>query len=296
MKVNIIEVGPRDGLQNESTPFSIAKRKKLILDLVDAGARHIEPGSFVSPKWVPQMKGSGKLYLKVKENLKEKEVRLTCLVPNLKGFEDAMKYGVEDIAIFASCSEGFSRKNINCSIDESFERFNEVVALAKKNKVKIRGYLSTVFGCPYDGKVKEAQVLKVARKMMELGVYEISFGDTIGIANPKQVKKVCKLLLAEFPKKKLAMHFHDTRGMALANIVTSLDQGIRKFDSSVGGLGGCPYAKGATGNVVTEDVVNMLHEMGCQTGLDLSKLQKITRGLEKTTGRSLPSKLAKIKL
>lgn len=299
MKAKIIEVGPRDGLQNEKNQFSVGRKKKLILDLIDAGSTHIETGSFVSPLWVPQMKGSGKVFSQVQENLKpmqKKKIRQTSLVPNLRGLEDALKYGVRDIAIFAACSEAFSQKNINCSIKESFERFESLLKLAKKNKVQIRGYLSTVFGCPYEGKVSEAKVLKVAEKLLDMGVYELSFGDTIGVANPKQVKRLGKKITNLVPNSKIAMHFHDTRGMALANIATCVDLGIKKYDSSIGGLGGCPYAKGASGNVATEDVVNMLHEMGISTGLDLEKLQKIARGLEKSLGRSLPSKLAKIKL
>lgn len=299
MKARIIEVGPRDGLQNEKMEFSVARKKKLILDLIDAGVEHIETGSFVSPIWIPQMKGSGKVFEGVQKSLKpaqRKAIRQTSLVPNRRGFEDAMKYGVKDIAIFAACSESFSQKNINCSINESFKRFEDVVKLAKKNKVKIRGYLSTVFGCPYEGKVSEARVLKVAEKLLDMGVYELSFGDTIGIANPKQVKKLSRKILNMVPTAKVAMHFHDTRGMALANIASCLELGIKKYDSSIGGLGGCPYAQGASGNVATEDVVNMLHEMGVSTGLDLEKLQKISKGLEKSLGRPLPSKLAKIKL
>jgi hydroxymethylglutaryl-CoA lyase len=296
VKIHITEVGPRDGLQNEKENFSLAQKKSLILKLIDAGAKHIEPGSFVSPVWVPQMQGSGKLYKKITEQPASKNVRLTCLVPNLRGLQDALKYGVKDIAVFAACSESFSRKNINCSIEESFQRFEQVVSEARKNKVKVRGYLSTVFGCPYEGKVSEAVVIKNAKRMRDLGVYEISFGDTIGVANPKQVARLGKKILKEIPKAKVAMHFHDTRGMALANICASIDLGITKFDASVGGLGGCPYAAGASGNVATEDVVNMLHEMGHKTDLDLKKLQKIAKGLEKSLGRSLPSKLAKIKL
>lgn len=296
MKIHITEVGPRDGLQNEKENFSIAQKKSLILKLMDAGAKHIEPGSFVSPVWVPQMQGSGKLYQKLQQSSASDKVRLTCLVPNLRGLQDAMKYGVKDIAVFAACSESFSKKNINCSIEESFQRFEQVVSEAKKNKIKVRGYLSTVFGCPYEGKVSEAVVLKNAKRMRDLGVYEISFGDTIGVANPKQVSRLGTKILKEIPKPKVAMHFHDTRGMALANICASIDLGISKFDASVGGLGGCPYAEGASGNVATEDVVNMLHEMGHKTDLDLTKLQKIAKGLEKSLGRSLPSKLAKIKL
>ncbi len=298
MKVKITEVGPRDGLQNEKTVFSIAQRKTLINDLLKAGVKHLEPGAFVSPVWVPRMAGSDKLHKQLSKSVfsKYKNIRATYLVPNAIGMQTAIDFGVKDVAIFASSTEAFAQRNTNCSIKESFERMTEVVNMAKQNKIKVRGYLSTVFGCPYEGKVSESKVLKVAEKMFDFGVYELSFGDTIGVANPKQVRSLTKKIQALIPNEKIVMHFHDTRGMALANILASLDCGVKNFDSSIGGLGGCPYAEGATGNVATEDVVNMLHQMGVKTGLDLEQLVKTTRKLEKSMGRALPSKLSKIKL
>lgn len=298
MKVKITEVGPRDGLQNEKSVFTIAQRKSLMNDLLKAGVKHIEPGAFVSPVWVPRMAGSDKLHKQLCKSVfpKYKNIRATYLVPNAIGMQAAIDAGVKDVAIFASSTEAFAQRNTNCSIAESFERMTEVVSMAKKNKIKVRGYLSTVFGCPYEGKVSESKVLKVAEKMYDFGVYELSFGDTIGVANPKQVRGLTKKLQKLIPNEKIVMHFHDTRGMALANILASLDCGIKNFDSSIGGLGGCPYAEGATGNVATEDVVNMLHQMGVKTGLDLEQLVKTTRKLEKSMGRALPSKLSKIKL
>lgn len=298
MKVKITEVGPRDGLQNEKSVFTIAQRKTLINDLLKAGVKHIEPGAFVSPVWVPRMAGSDKLHKQLNKTVfpKYKNIRATYLVPNAIGMQAAIEAGVKDVAIFASSTEAFAQRNTNCSIKESFERMTEVVSMAQKNKIKVRGYLSTVFGCPYEGKVSESKVLKVAEKMFDFGVYELSFGDTIGVANPKQVRSLTKKLQSLIPNEKIVMHFHDTRGMALANILASLDCGVKNFDSSIGGLGGCPYAEGATGNVATEDVVNMLHQMGVKTGLDLAQLVKTTRKLEKSMGRALPSKLSKIKL
>ena len=297
-KIHIVEVGLRDGLQNESVNLSAPTRLALTNRLVDAGCKRIELGSFVSPKWVPQMSVSPSLFKKVfKLQETEKissEVIFSALVPNKRGMQEAFLHGVKEVAVFASCTETFSQKNINCSIDESYKRFSEVVQLAKKNKIKVRGYLSVCFGCPYEGEVSIKQLLKSVEKMLNLGVFEISFGDTIGVAHPEQVKKSIQRISKVMPLKKTSMHFHNTRGLALANILRSVDMGVRIFDSSIGGLGGCPYAKGATGNVATEDVVYMLESMGAKTGLDLDKLIKINHWLQKKMNKPLPAQISKI--
>lgn len=298
--VRIIEVGLRDGLQNEKTELSIEVRHELARRLALSGSREIELGAFVSPKWVPQMAGSSELISAVieerSENKKDsafKKVRLSALVPNLHGLEGALKTKVERIAIFASASETFSQKNINCSIKESFVRYKAVIDEAKKHGLTVRGYLSMCFGCPFEGKISEAKVVKYAAKLKEMGCDEISIGDTIGVADPAQVTRLGKALKKEIGAKNLAMHFHDTRGTALANILASLEIGLRSFDSSIGGLGGCPYAPAATGNVATEDVVYMLHRMGMKTGLDLQELVETSRWLQPKMNHELPSKVTK---
>lgn len=296
-KVTIVEVGLRDGLQNEVPVLSTDVRLKFAKGLADAGLKRIELGAFVHPKWVPQMAGSAVLFEKAhemkKNNVFPKDVRFSGLVPNERGMQDAIENNVEEIAIFAACTESFSKKNINCSIEESFERFKPVVALAKKNKIKVRGYLSTCFGCPYEGEVSIKQVAKVTTMMAKMGVFEISIGDTIGIANPKQIKDVFKTLKKIVPVKKLAGHFHDTRGMALVNIYEALDQGVRTFDSSLGGLGGCPYAPGALGNVATEDVIFMLDGLGIKTGINLQKLIDLNHWVATEMKKPLPSRVGK---
>ena len=293
MKVKVVEVGARDGLQNEDTPLDLKTRWQFIQKLSNTGLQHIEVGAFVSPKWVPQMAGSDKLVkkaLKAKADKKVKDsVKYSALVPNVRGMEDALKTGIKEIAIFGASSESFSKKNINCSIVESFERFEKVMSLAKKNKVRVRGYLSTAFGCPYEGKVKRKNVYPLIQKMLELGVYEVSIGDTIGVATPKQVNEFLKGLQGKVDFKKIAMHFHDTRGTALANVYASLNYGIKTYDSSIGGLGGCPYAVGASGNLATEDLIYMLEGMGIKTGVDIQSLIEIKRWIEKKLDRSLPS-------
>src|SRR5690606_35108193 len=231
---------------------------ELIKRLCDAGLKRIEIGAFVSPRWVPQMEGSivlTKAILKMQvEGKLPKDVRFACLVPNVRGMEDALKSGIQEIAIFGACSETFSKKNINCSIAESFIRFRQIMEIAKRHDIRVRGYLSMAFGCPFEGKVLESRVVRLTRAMVKLGVYEVSLGDTIGVADPKQVESLLRKVKRVTPLSKIAMHFHATRGTSLANILASLKLGVRVFDSSVGGLGGCPYAKGATGNVATEDV------------------------------------------
>lgn len=296
--VRLVEVGLRDGLQNEKVTLSVSLRQEFARRLAQAGVRELELGAFVSPKWVPQMAGSKELIEAViRERAADKtspfrRARLSALVPNAAGLEGALASGVERIAIFASASESFSLRNINCSIKESLVRYREVIRGAKARGLTVRGYLSMCFGCPFEGKVSEKKAVALAAKLFALGCDEISIGDTIGVADPVQVKRVNKLLIRELGKKVLAMHFHDTRGTALANILASLEVGIRVFDSSLGGLGGCPYAPAATGNVATEDVVYMLERMGFKTGLDLEALIETSRWLEPHMGRALPSKVA----
>lgn len=296
--VKIVEVGLRDGLQNESTQLSVEQRYDLYEKLVQAGNKNIEIGAFVSPKWVPQMAVTAELtalILSETQN-KKKKVNVPVLVPNVEGMLKAIDAGITEVAIFAACSESFSQKNINCSIAESFKRFEPVMQLAREHKIKVRGYLSTCFGCPFEGKVSEAKVLSVAKKMARLGVYEISIGDTIGVATPEQVKSLFKKLKKIIPVAKLAGHFHDTRGTALANILAAYEVGVRTFDSSIGGLGGCPYAPGAAGNVATEDVVYMFDGMKVKTGLNLQKLIETNRWLQPMMDHQLSSKVGRVGL
>ena len=294
-KVKIVEVGLRDGLQNESTNLSVMQRFELLEKLITAGTRSFEVGAFVSPKWVPQMAASKELTeLVLKKYRDQKKYHSSVLVPNEVGMKSALETGITEIAIFASCTETFSQKNINCSIEESFERFVAIMKIAKKNKVKVRGYLSVCFGCPFEGPVPEKKVVELAKRLYKMGCYEISIGDTVGVAQVGQVTSVFKKLKKVIPLAKLAGHFHDTRGQALANILAAYDLGVRNFDSSIGGLGGCPYAKGATGNVSTEDVVYMFEGMGVSTGLDLEKLIAINRWLEPQMNHVLSSKVGKV--
>lgn len=296
--VVIVEMGVRDGLQNERIVLDIDTRVEFTERLSGTGLQRIEIGAFVSPSWVPQMAGTSEVVSQVfalqKKGKIPKKIECSVLVPNEKGMMDAIASGVKEIAVFASSSESFSKKNINCSIKESFKRFEVVMALAKKHKIKVRGYLSTCFGCPFEGKISEAKVVKLARQMHKLGIYEISIGDTIGVANVGQVQSLFKKLKQAVPVKKLAGHFHDTRGQALANILAAYQLGVRTFDTSLGGLGGCPYAPGATGNVATEDVVYMFRGMGVKTGVNLEKLLAINPWIEEKVQHALPSKVGKI--
>jgi hydroxymethylglutaryl-CoA lyase len=296
--VVIVEMGLRDGLQNEKTVLDSDTRVEITKRLIAAGTKRLELGSFVSPQWVPQMAGTAEVVAKTfalqKSGAISKKLEFSVLVPNERGMLEAIQSGVKEVAIFAACSESFSLKNINCSIDESFARFVPVMALAKKHKIKVRGYLSTCFGCPFEGKVSEAKVVKLAQRMNKLGVYEISIGDTIGVANVGQVESLFKKLKQVVPVKKLAAHFHDTRGQALANILAAYKMDLRVFDASLGGLGGCPYAPGAAGNVATEDVVYMFQGMGVKTGLDLQKLIDICPWMAEKIQHPLPSKVAKV--
>lgn len=295
-KVKIVEVGLRDGLQNESTTLSIDQRFQLLKSLLDAGIKNLEIGAYVSPKWIPQMAGTDQLVKKYLQSFSSdelKKINASVLVPNEIGMHKAIESGVKEIAVFISCTETFSQKNINCSIAESLTRVKSVMALAKKNKIKVRGYLSVCFGCPYEGEVSESKVVELAKTLYKMGCYEVSVGDTIGIANPKQVERIFKKLKKVIPAAKLAGHFHDTRGLALTNILTAYKLGIKTFDSSIAGLGGCPYAKGASGNVSTEDVVNMFEQLNISTGLDINKLVKANIWLSGVITHELQSKVSR---
>ncbi|MCF2899442.1 MULTISPECIES: hydroxymethylglutaryl-CoA lyase [unclassified Pseudoalteromonas] len=267
--VRIVEVGARDGLQNEAA-VSTQDKVALINALADAGLKDIEAGAFVSPKWVPQMADSSDVI----SALNLPNVNLSALTPNLRGAEAAKQVDIQEFAIFTAASEAFCQKNINCSIDESIDRFKDVMAFAKANNIRVRGYVSCVMGCPYQGDVDYNDVLKVSQRLLELGCYEISLGDTIGVGTAKKVDELLDLLLQHIDKSKLAVHFHDTYGQALTNIYTALSRGIATVDSAVAGLGGCPYAKGASGNVATEDVVYLLQGLGIEHGIDLERLAK----------------------
>lgn len=297
-KVTIVEVGPRDGLQNEKTVLSGDVRLEFAERLAAAGVKKIELGAFVSPQWVPQMAGSAEL-LKTALLRREsgasplKDAEISALVPNPRGMQDALEVGVKHVAVFGSASESFSKKNINCTIEESFSRFAKVIEMARANDVKVRGYLSMCFGCPFEGEVSEGRVVRLVKRLVNMGIYEVSIGDTIGVADPAQVRRLVSKLIDAVGERKLAMHFHDTRGTAIANVLASLDLGIRVFDSSLGGLGGCPYAPAATGNVATEDVVYMLHRMGYETGIELEKLLEINPWMTEKIGRELPSRVGK---
>jgi len=287
--VRIVEVGPRDGLQNEKTPVSVADRIAFIEALIGAGLHTVEVGAFVSPKAIPQMVDSDQVLRGVDHH---PDSEFHVLVPNEKGYEAARAAGAKVIAVFASASEGFSRANINCSVAESIERFKPVVARAKADGVKVRGYISCVLGCPFDGEVKPQAVANVADMLWELGCYEISLGDTIGVGTPLKAKGLLRAVAGTVPIASLAMHFHDTYGQALANLYAGMEEGVRVIDSAAGGLGGCPYAPGATGNVATEDVVYMLEGMGVATGVDMAKLVAATNEISRLIGRAPVSRVA----
>jgi hydroxymethylglutaryl-CoA lyase len=288
-QVRIVEVGPRDGLQNEKTPIGVAARIAFIEALVAANLRTIEVGAFVSSKAVPQMANSDQV-LRGVDHHPEREFHV--LVPNEKGYAAATAAGAKVIAVFASASEGFSRANINCSIAESIERFKPVMARAAADGVKVRGYVSCVLGCPYDGEVRPEAAVGVARSLWDLGCYEISLGDTIGVGTPSKARQLLRAVAGAVPIAHLAMHFHDTYGQALANLYAGMEEGARVIDSAAGGLGGCPYAPGATGNVATEDVVYMLQGMGIATGVDLPRLVAATNEVSRLIGRAPASRVA----
>ena len=299
-KVQLVEMGLRDGLQNEKIILTVEQRADLVHRLSQSGLQRIEVGAFVRADWIPQMAGSAEVIKAVQQLVSQKKIpakiQFSALVPNEKGMQNALSSKIKEVAIFAACTESFSKKNINCSIEESFQRFLPVLALARKNKIKVRGYLSVCFGCPYEGKVSEKKVVELAKRMHKLGVYEISIGDTIGIAHPGQIQSLFKKLKKAVPIHKLAGHFHDTRGTALVNILTAYQLGVRVFDTSIGGLGGCPYAPGAAGNVASEDVVYMFEGLKVKTGINLNSLIDTHRWLAKVMQKSLPSKLGSVGL
>jgi len=288
--VRIVEMGPRDGLQNEAREVPTEVKVELIERLANAGLPAVEATAFVSPKWVPQMAD----HTEVLERIRRKPgVSYPVLTPNLKGFEAARAAGATEVAIFGAASEAFSKKNINCSIAESLDRFRPIVSESKKYDIKVRGYVSCVLGCPYEGEVKAERVAEVAGALYDMGCYEISLGDTIGVGTPAKTKMMIDACSERVPVANLAGHYHDTYGQALANTYASLELGVRTFDASVAGLGGCPYAKGASGNVATEDVVYMLHGLGMQTGIDLDALVGIGAWISKILGRDYGSKAGK---
>lgn len=287
-KVRLVEVGPRDGLQNEPQAVPVEVRVELIERLLKTGLKTIEVGSFVSPKWVPQMAGSAE----VLAALPQVECQFPVLVPNLKGMELALQAGAREVAVFAAASEGFSQKNINCSIAESLKRFEPVMELAQRHQVRVRGYVSCVLGCPYEGDVSPQRVAHVSKALTELGCYEISLGDTIGVGTPEHAKHMLSTVAECVPMERLAVHFHDTYAQALANIYACLQLGVGVVDSSVAGLGGCPYAKGASGNVATEDVLYLLNGLGIETGVDLKGVLEASAFISKFLKRSPSSKVA----
>jgi hydroxymethylglutaryl-CoA lyase len=289
-QVKIVDVGPRDGLQNEPRSVPATVKIELIERLAEAGIPVVEATAFVSPKWVPQMADGAEVMRGI---ARKPGVSYPVLVPNMQGFEAAMAAGADEIAVFGAASETFSQKNINCSIIESLERFASVIEAAKDRTVKVRGYISCVAGCPYEGEVKPKMVAEVARRLFAMGCYEISLGDTIGVGTPGKVRHMIEAVARDVPVKRIAVHFHDTYGQALANIYAALEEGVHVVDSSVAGLGGCPYAKGASGNVATEDVVYMLDGLGIETGVDLDRVFETGRFICDELGREAASKVHK---
>ncbi|MBL0029258.1 MAG: hydroxymethylglutaryl-CoA lyase [Rhodanobacteraceae bacterium] len=288
--VRIVEVGPRDGLQNEKTIVPAATKITLIDRLSAAGHRSVEATSFVSPKWIPQLADAAEVYAGIQ---KHEGVDYPVLVPNLQGYERALAVGVREVAVFTAASEAFNRRNINASIDESIERFAPILERAHNDGVKVRGYVSTVLGCPYQGDVDLRDVVRVAKRIHALGCYEVSLGDTIGIGTPAKARAMLRAVADAVPMGALAVHFHDTRGQALANVFACVEAGVRVVDASVAGLGGCPYANGATGNVASEDVVYLLHGMGFATGIDLDALVAAGQWISAELGRDNGSKLGR---
>jgi hydroxymethylglutaryl-CoA lyase len=288
-QVRIVEVGPRDGLQNEKTPITVEARIAFVENLISAGLKTVEVGSFVSPKAVPQMVNSDQVLRAVDHH---PDCEFPVLVPNEKGYEAAKAAGAKVIAVFASASEGFSKANINCSVAESIARFTPVVQRAKVDGIRVRGYVSCVLGCPYDGEVKPSAVASVSRQLWDLGCYEVSLGDTIGVGTPLKARQLLRAVAGDVPMANLGMHFHDTYGQALANLYAGLEEGARVIDSAAGGLGGCPYAPGATGNVATEDVVYMLEGMGVSTGVDMQNLVAATNEISRLIGKPPVSRVA----
>jgi len=288
--IKIVEVGPRDGLQNEKSVLSTEDKLQFISLLAETGLKTIEVTSFVKPEAIPQMSDAVELFKQVTAKFDKTGINFPCLVPNLKGYETAKSLGVKEIALFSATSDSFTKKNVNATVDETFEKMSEVASLALKDNIRVRGYISTAFGCPYEGRMDVKKLLIVTERFFKLGAYEVSVGDTIGVAVPTQVKDYIKELKKNFPVEKLAMHFHDTRGMALVNIKTSLEEDITTFDSSAGGLGGCPYAKGATGNVATEDVWYLMQSLGLETGIDIQKLAEASKFILEKVNKPTESK------
>lgn len=289
-RVRLIDVGPRDGLQNEKTLVATADKIELVNRLSQTGLRSIEATSFVSPRWVPQLADAAEVFAGIEKN---PGIGYPVLVPNLQGYERARTARATEVAVFTAASEAFNQRNINASIDESIERFRPVLEQALADGVKVRGYVSTVLGCPYQGEVAVADVVRVARRLHELGCYEVSLGDTIGIGTPGKARAMLRAVAEAVPMPALAVHFHDTRGQALANILACLEEGVRVIDSAVSGTGGCPYARGASGNVASEDVVYMLEGMGLDTGVDLGRLIETGLWLSRLLGRESGSKVAR---
>ena len=287
-QIHIFEVGPRDGLQNEKQVIDVATKVARIHRQVDAGLNTVESGSFVSPKWVPQMAATDEVMAAIE---RKSGVSYPVLTPNMKGLEGAMAAGADTVAVFGAASEGFTRKNINCSIEESFDRFRPVLEAARENNIRVRCYVSTALGCPYDGEVPVANVVRVSKTLYEMGCYEIAVSDTIGVGTPAKVKEVIRAVAQEVPVEAMAGHFHDTYGQALANIWAALDEGVRVFDASISGLGGCPYARGASGNVATEDVVFSLQNSGFDLGIDLDALIDTSAWISGQLGRQPGSKV-----
>ncbi len=287
-QVRLVEVGARDGLQNEANPVSTEIKLELIDRLGDAGVSYIEAASFVSPRWVPQMGDAREVMTGIK---RRPSVTYAALTPNLKGLESALECGVKEVAVFGAASESFTQKNINCSIAESLERFAPVIELAQKSGIPVRGYVSTVMGCPYEGEIAPAKVAEVSKILFEMGCYEISLGDTVGVGTPLKAKRMLEAVSKHIPINKLAAHFHDTYGQALANLYAVLEEGIAVIDSSVAGLGGCPYAKGAAGNVASEDVIYLLNGLGIKSGIDLQKLAETGDWISQTINRPNRSKV-----
>lgn len=292
-QVSIYEVSPRDGLQNESATVPLRGKLRLIDALVAAGLQRIEITSFVSPKWIPQLADADELAeaLVAHGRSAAPGVCFSALCPNPRGLERAKKGGIKEIAVFLSASETHNKKNVNKTIDATIAAFEETIGPAREAGMRVRGYVSTVWGCPYEGEIDAARAIAIAKQLHDMGCYQISLGDTIGCGTPRQTREIMKRALGELPNQAIAMHMHDTRGTALANIVVGLELGVRHFDASVGGMGGCPYAPGAAGNVATEDLTYMLHGMGVLTGLDLERLVEAARAAESIVGRTLPGKV-----
>lgn len=290
LEVKIVEVSPRDGLQNERVQIPTDVKIDFINQLSETGLSVIEATSFVSPKAIPQLADSSEVFSKIHKN---KNVHYPVLVPNKTGLENALLVGVKEIAVFTTPSEQFSQHNTHCTVAESLQRIAEIMPVAKKNSIPVRAYISCVLGCPYEGEIPPIKVVHLAEKLMQLGCSEFSLGDTIGVGTPFKTKQLIQLVSKTIPVKQIAVHFHDTYGQALANIYVALECGVRTIDSSVAGLGGCPYAKGASGNVATEDVVYMLHGMGIKTGIDLQKIIAVGRSIAKHLGNKMESKVNK---